>query len=336
MPPRSPVKTFKNVLLGILALTTVGGAVLSWRQYRELVELRATALTLNEREEWEKQVAELRNHNRELEEQLAVLAGERSAAADGITATTSEPDPAPERPRGEFRPRGDRGAAMREIMARPEVQALLASNQKAALDTRYGALFRTLNLTPDQAEKLKTLLADRQNAPQDVFAAAREQGLNPRTDRDAMRKLVEDAQATVNASIKSLLGDAGYEQLTRFEQTMPQRALVNTLQQQLTYSDSPLSSYQAEQLVNILATNNPPAGGGQVGRGPGGMFSGGNPGRTGTRISNEVVQQASAVLSTSQLNALQALQKQQQNARQLEQMIREARRAAAAKAEPKR
>jgi hypothetical protein len=187
---------------------------------------------------------------------------------------------------------------------------------------------------------LTQLLAERQSAIQDVFMAARDQGINPRDDPDGFHQLVTDAEAPINDSIKSLLGDTGYSQLNNYEQTMPQRNVVNTLQQRLSYTDSPLSSSQADQLVQILAANAPPrANNGSNGMqyfgnetrmlmGPGGVMMGGGGGMGGlvgpgsAPITSGAVNQASTVLTQPQLSTLQQMQQQQQTAQQLQQMMR--------------
>lgn len=343
------MSTAKNSLIALLALTTVGGAVLGWYQYKELLDLRASsALTANERADLQKKIWELQKSNRELNDQLAAERAGHTENADEAIAGAEKQAPGEEGPRGprNFRGRGQQFAAMRELMQKPEVQAIVNSAEKAVVDARYAALFRSLNLTPDQAQKLTALLVDKQNALQDVYAAAREQGINPRTDPDGFKKLVADAQSTINDSIKSLIGDQGMSQLTNYEQTMPQRNLVNVLQQRLSATDAPLTPSQADQLVQILASNAPaqqPAanGGGRFG-GMGGDFGGGFGGRLGAvvmggggsvgagavagpnaaPITSQAVAQAGTVLNSTQVSALQQLQQQQQNAQQLQQLIR--------------
>ena len=240
-------------------------------------------------------------------------------------------------------------SAIRDLMAKPEVQAMLSVQQKANLEAQYAALFKNLNLPPEQIERLKNLLLDRRTTVQDVFAAAREQGINPRSDPEAFRKLIADAQNDVNNNIKAALGDAGFAQLQQFEQTQPQRTLVNDLSQRLSYSDMPLSPAQGEQLVQILAANQPerrnpgvagtptgaPPPGGRGGLfgggiasigGPGGFsFSAGGDSRGGAtaQVTAGAVAQAQSVLAPSQLAALQQIQQQQQTQQQLQQLVRE-------------
>lgn len=259
------MKSPKTLVILLLALTTIGGAGLAWQQYAELVELRAAALSKDDRAALQKRVWDLERFNKELNDQLTALRD----AADDADALAGGPA---ERPagrggpggRGDFRGRGGAGnpmqlaTALRNVMAKPEVQALLSVQQKAAIDARYAAMFKSMNLSPEQADKVKNLLIDRQTTMQDVMNAAREQGINPRSDPQGFQKLLADAQGDINTSLKAVLGDADFSQMQNYEQTMPQRNVVNQLQQRLSYTDTPLTSAQADQLVQVLASNPAP------------------------------------------------------------------------------
>lgn len=260
------MKSPQAYLILLLAATTVGGAILAWRQYGELVELRASAMNRDERADLQKRIWDLEKLNRELQDKLA--AARATGTGDDPVASASDEDRSGRERGGRGGERGGPGgrgdafqkqaAAMRDLMSKPEVLALLSQQQKAAIEARYGALFRNLNLPPEQAAKLTALLAERGTTVQDVMSAAREQGIDPRANPAGFRKLVADAQNQINDSIKATIGDQGFAQLTNYEQTMPQRQLVNDLQQRLSYSSTPLTTTQAEQLVQILATNAPP------------------------------------------------------------------------------
>lgn len=331
----------------VLALATLGGGVLAWRQYRELSTLRAAALDSSERADLQKRIWDLEKGNRELSDQLAALRSEM--AEDEESAPAPAPAQSGERPAGDApreRSRGGRGnnsaqqLALRELMAKPEVQAALDLQRKLGVEQRYATLFKNLNLTPDQAEKLKGLLAERQNTLQDILTVGRDQGVNPRSDPEGFRKLITEAQNEINQSIKSIIGEAGFTQMQTYEQTLPQRSLVNDLQQRLSYTSTPLNSTQAEQLIQILATNTPPRGGntnippvegGLAGlradvsalAGPfmGGGGGGGGRGNS-VPITAEAINQAQGVLSEPQVNALRQLRQQQQAQQQLQQLIR--------------
>ncbi|MDO8542720.1 MAG: hypothetical protein Q7S40_19945 [Opitutaceae bacterium] len=256
------MKSPKNLLLALLALTIVGGALLAWRQYAELVELRAIAMNREERSDFQKKIWDLEKANRDLQDRLAALRAANPGDVESMLAEVTEE-------RGSERGRGNRGdgrgrggpppqfTALRELMNKPEVQAMVATQQKAGIEARYAALFKNLNLSPEQAEQMKSLLAERQTSRQDVFEVAAAQGIDPRQNPEALRKLMADSRAQIDSSIKGVIGDTGFAQLQNFEQTMPQRSVVNELQQRLSYSNTPLTATQAEQLVQILAANTP-------------------------------------------------------------------------------
>ncbi len=312
----------KNLLLGLFAAAAIAASVLAWRQYTELVELRGSVLAGNDRDELQARISELQRQNQDLQAAFDQAASLPPAASD--------PEPPPVAPSDVVRPeergdRGDRRAAFREMMANPEVQGLISSAERAGVEIRYAALFRSLNLSPDQAERLKALLVDRQNSRRDVIAALEQQGLNPRSDPEAFRKMVADAEAAVDTSLRSVLGESGYQQLTQYERTQPQRNLVGTLQQHLSSSDAPLSHAQSEQLVQILASNAPAQDGRQSHRvftSPGTTGLNGVVGAGSARITSEALTQAATVLNETQLKALKLLQQQQRNARQLQQLMR--------------
>jgi hypothetical protein len=340
------VKSPKNTLIALLAIIAIGAGWVAWRQSAEMAELRTAAMKKDERADLQKRVWDLEKLNRELRAQLT---GQRGDGGEVATA---------DRPPREFGGPGGRGprmegmgpqfGAMRDLMMKPEVQAMMNLQQQADIDRRYAALFKNLNLQPEQVDRLKALLAERSTAIMDVMAAARDQGIDPRQNPDAVRKLVADAENEINNSIKSTIGETGFAQLTSYEQTMPQRAVVNQLEQRLSYTNTPLTSAQAEQLVQILASNpaQQPAtsagagpAGPQPGRGPDfggmvvGMFGPGaapmvgmmEAGRGGgaATVTPAAVTQAQTILSPPQTQALQQIQQQQQSQQQLRQIVNE-------------
>src|SRR5688572_9579826 len=183
----------------------------------------------DERADLQKRVWDLEKANRELQDQLA--AHRDPTDMDGLLAAATQGGATPSRERGGRGERGDsrgRGSnssglqqatAIRELMSKPEVQAMVSLQQKAAIEARYAPLFKNLNLPVAQIEALKTLLADRSTTMQDVMSAAREQGINPRENPEAFRKVVADAQSQINNGIKSVIGEQGFAQLSTYEQT---------------------------------------------------------------------------------------------------------------------
>lgn len=328
-------------LLALLALLSGG---IAWYQWTSSGTL-ATSLqeATKERDTLRQRVADLERRERKLTDEIALL---RDA-----------PPPPPPSVLGPMTSGGRTmtfrsGGAMPGPMGAlesPEMRRLMAVGQKGQLDTRYAALFRTLGLPAPQLEKLKQLLIDKQNVALDVMAAARSQGLTGPDSRGQIQTLMQQANSEMDSSIKGLLGDSGYQQYQQFERTQAQRGVVDQLASRLSYSDSPLTPQQAEQLVQLLASTAPAA---PTGGGPGGsvtlsantmMFSasvsgpagasgsGPNPGtmisimggNNGAQITPEAVAQAQNLLTPTQLAALQQLQSEQQAQQQMSQLMRQ-------------
>jgi hypothetical protein len=214
-------------------------------------------------------------------------------------------------------------------------------------------MFKQLNLEPEKLEQLKKLMVERQTVSTDVLTAAIQQGLDPVQNRADIRKLTADSQTKIDGEIKSLLGDGDYASYQNYQATLPQRSVVNQLQQSLSYTQNPLSDAQAEQLVQILAANPAARPAGTAvravttgsgpgdasqsvsatrtmvftgGAGPGGgavdfvapAVAGGGPMMVNrTPISDAAVAASSSVLTGPQLSALRDMQQQQAQMRSM-------------------
>lgn len=321
----------KNTLLLLFCCLSIAGGVVAWRQYRELVTLRGTGADASDQSDLRRQLADARQRLRELQDELASRRSASQIAADEPPGLPRGPAEADGNPGGRRGGPGD----PRALFENPQAQKLMQQQQKLALDGRFAPLFKALNLSPASLEQLKSLLLEKQAVMPDVMAAAREQGVDPRSNPQEFRKMVAAAQADIDGSIKSLLGDEGFAAYQQYQQTLPQRSVVNQLQQSLSYTNAPLSAAQADQLVQILASTAPqsaagsggmpPEGGGRggFGGGPGGGMGGPPGGGPVTApITTEAVALAQQVLSAPQLEALQQLQQTQQAQEQLNQLMR--------------
>jgi hypothetical protein len=311
--------------LGVLLL---GVAVHSGMQMAEADKLRASLAGLEQdRAALRKQVWDLQKSNRELTDRLtqgplAMVGGGDSVAGTGPDNTR------PANFGGPARGRPDR-AGLVNALNNPEVQHLMAIQQKAGLDGRYAALFKKLNLNPAELEKFKALLVDKQSVVMDVMAEARNQGMTGRENRDELRQLTEQMQAEIDGNIHAALGDAAYTDYKNYENTMPQRGVVGQLAQRLSYTSTPLNDSQTEQLVQILAANTPATGRDNRANPAGALvqnFAAGNPRAAaffgGAPITDAVVTQAQGVLMPAQVTALRDLQQEQKAASQLREQMR--------------
>jgi hypothetical protein len=310
------MRTPARLLVIFLGLTTATSVFYAYQQQKSLQAARLVAESL------ERERADLRERLRRAERETFAASTATEAATNGATVQANRPEgePAMELPSPAEIAASGLGR-LPQLLENPEAQRLMAMQQRSALDQRYGALFRYLNLPPAQLERLKDLLVERQTAAMDVLAAARSQGLNNRENRGEIRSLLEAAQSEVDDGIRALLGESDYQRYQYYNSTQPQRAAVGRLEQRLSYSPLPLTSTQSEQLVQLLA-NQPSSNSSRVPARPGlaGMFGG-----QAAVISDEAVTQAATILSPVQLEALRQLQAEQQAQARLGQLVRETR-----------
>ena len=301
----------QNFLIGLLSLTTVAGGVLAWQQHEKLLAAEAAneqALAKSDAD-WQKRFAALEQRSRDLE---SALASSRRHAEEAKESEVAES-------RGANR-RGWRGGPdgrMGDFLAMmddPKFAKLMATEQRGMLDNRYASLFKNLKLSPEQLQKFKDLLVEKQDSMRDVMQAARAQGLDPRSDRAAFQQLVAQTNAELDATIASTLGAQGYQQYQQYEQTLPERNLVSQLDQRLSYSATPLTQEQQDQLIQVLSQSAPPTNPDRLAR------SGPNGPRY--NVTDQSIASASTVLTPDQVAALQQLQQEQQAQRAIFQQMR--------------
>ena len=329
----------KTYVILALVLALAGATTLAWRQYRELVTLRAAALGGDERDAFEARLAELRKHNFELQAQLAALMRANSSAESVANLAQAR---AAEREKS-----AAERAELAALLARdpdalaksdatfellgaladtPEFQKLLALEQHGKVDARYAALFKQLKLSPDQQARLESLLTDKQSAFADAMIAARDQGLTGKAARDLANTVANATQKDITSSIKDLLGPQGFSQFQNYERTLPQRDVVDQLAQRLSFTPTPLTTGQQDRLVNVLATTAAapkPAANAAPGSPapkpvppiaplPSSLAGLGVASVASAPITNTAVAQSQSFLSPQQVAALQQMRQQQQ------------------------
>lgn len=324
MSPR--LKNYLLVFLAVAALVC-GGFAIQYHDQLAKLRLEQDGLSAAERARWQKQVWDAEKRRNALEAELAAL---RSRGGPGNA--DGEDAGARGGPGGENRGNpfaNPRVGAFAELRDNPEFVKLMTTEQKAALDLRYAALFKNLHLTPAQIDQFKNLLVEKQSAFMDVMMAARDQGINPRDPdgRKQLGQLVQQAQTQVDSQIQQTLGDEAFNQYKSYEQTLPQRNTVNQLAQSLSYTNAPLQDYQTEQLINILAAN---SGNGGAGRVNASTFNGIGAinaiiGGGSVRVTDAAITQAQTILSPPQVDALKQMQATQQAQQQMQKMLRDAR-----------
>jgi hypothetical protein len=311
-------RTSQWLMVATLALIAAVGAVLAVHYYSELESLRQAAKGNDDRAELQKKLWDSEKRRRELEAELASIK-DRPAATD-----TAGPKPKNRGDTSGQQSMAEKLAVFAQIRDNPDFQKSMAIQARARLDGAYGALFKSLGLSPEQLAKFKDLLAEKQLAAADVMSAAISQGLDPRdpASRDDIAAMLSSANNDVDDSIRQALGDQKYADYKGFEATIPERNAVNQLAQRLSYTNTPLQDFQSDALVKILSANPSPKDG-RNNRSPNGIGTVLNPNRTAD-VTPDAVNQASSVLTPPQLDALAQLEREQDSQKDLNHIVNEA------------
>jgi len=210
-----------------------------------------------------------------------------------------------------------KAAQLQSLVRDPAYRKLQAVTVQGREDRRFAPLFKTLGLDPDQLAQFKQFLAERQLAAADAAVAARDQGMAPGPN-SGWGQAIFEAAASVDAQIKTTLGDEVYGQFQHYVQTLPERAVVEQLQTALSYTAAPLTDDQVNQLIQILqqaASASPLNNGNEIIISmANGLAALDSPPYT---VSDQAAVMAKSILSPEQMRALQQIQSQQQAQRQM-------------------
>lgn len=262
-----------TVLVWILLATSASAAVVLLRQPSPAANPAALAAPTSTASDdvalYRARLARLQAENEQLLADLiaarnaAAEAEERAAAANSSPTPTGAGTPPPWAGRaGEgwgggapgSMPGGPGGGQwLLSMLEDPDIAPLFLAQRKAQLDQRYAALFRQLNLPPEQIDQLKTLLAEKQLARTEAFALARAEGIG-RGGRDEVRAMIQQSDQEIDARIREFLGESGFRALQTYDQTFNIRTRVDQFAQRLSYTPTPLAPQQTENLIRVAAS----------------------------------------------------------------------------------
>jgi uncharacterized protein YdbL (DUF1318 family) len=137
-----------------------------------------------------------------------------------------------------------------KMMKDPAMKEMMRSSQKAAMNTMYGSLFKELNLSADQKEKLTGLLLDQQMQSMESAGVMFEKDGKP--DLGKIGEAARDSQRQSDENIKTLLGDEKFAQYEEYKKTMGERMEMDQFKQQMEGTDSALKDDQLKQLMSMI------------------------------------------------------------------------------------
>ena len=137
-----------------------------------------------------------------------------------------------------------------EAFEDPELRMDMIERQMQRLDRGYADFFKQLNLTPEELDALKTLMAE-------LTLLRMEGGLRASAASDEKRKALREDYSNqmvlLSGDINGLLGEEDAKKLTQYKNTLEYRGEVENFERSLSYTDTPLNERQAEGLIKAFA-----------------------------------------------------------------------------------
>jgi hypothetical protein len=269
----------KNTLIALFIVSTIALGALCVVQWQKLSGQQAQIVSLRgEMEQKSQEIADLHASQRLIEQQrrafldqaadLAVKLQARQQAdakiAEAASATTAATTPGA-KPAKDTNPFGNFFA---KLMEDPETKKLIRDQQRLMLDQMYGPLVKKLNLTAEEADQFKDLLAD--NMMKATEKAGSLFGGDSATNRTERLTSLAEEQKAFEEELRGFLGETRYALYQDYELTVGERTQLNQFQQQYA-GENALSEAQTEQLLAIMneEKQNAAATAGQAWRGTG-------------------------------------------------------------------
>lgn len=177
-------------------------------------------------------------------------ASELASEARGATyAQAPEAAPEPERTREEERAarRQERMERMLAAFEDPQMRVDMIERQMNRIDNRYADFFKTLNLSQEEIDVLRTLMAE--SGVVNAEMRMRGFGASSEEERALLSEERELQREILEGEIAALLGEENASALQEYTDTLPYRGQVEALASSLSFTDSPLTEEQSEGLV---------------------------------------------------------------------------------------
>src|SRR6266481_9729297 len=242
----------KNILIGILLLTTLVFGGLYLTQNQKISEAKSEAANLRQK------LVESESTAAQQEERAATLQTKLHDTQAKAIAKAEEVTQISEALTNRIQSQTNAKAAnpFGEMFKSKEMKDMIKTQQKTVLggmiDKNYAAYFASLNLTPEQSASLKDLILNRGLVDAELGMSM----MSGDNDPDKRKELTDKSKAdrdAVNAQIKDFLGTDNYAQFETYEKSIPDRMSLNMYKDQQGSGTGALNPDQEAQLVQAMA-----------------------------------------------------------------------------------
>jgi hypothetical protein len=228
------------------ALRQASNASTAAGKVRETLEASVADLT-RERDEAREQREKLEGQVRDLSQKLAEseTAASKNAAALAKATAQVNAQPAPGSGNNPMK-------SMAEMFKTPEMRDAMVQQNLAQLDVMYGKLYGRLQLEGADKQDFKNLLGERMRAELEMSLKMMGGNLSVEQSAAAAAELKKANEASDQKIRAFLNNENDYQTFQRWEQTKPERMMLNMGANAFAGAGEPLTPAQEDQLVSAM------------------------------------------------------------------------------------
>ncbi|HUR46389.1 MAG TPA: hypothetical protein VMZ27_10985 [Candidatus Saccharimonadales bacterium] len=142
------------------------------------------------------------------------------------------------------------GDMLEKMMKDPSMREMVRGQQKEAIKMMYKGLFKELNLTPAEQEKMTALLTDSQM--KNIEQARGMFGSKTDGAPEDAQKAVGEARKQTDAELKGLLGDERFAAYQDYQKNLGERVQLDQFKTRLEGANLAMKDDQAAQMLQIM------------------------------------------------------------------------------------
>src|SRR5580765_7664283 len=241
----------KNVLIGILLLTTLVFGGLYLTQNQKISEAKSEAASLQQKlVELESSAAQQEERTATLQTKLHDTQAKAIAKAEEVTQISQALTN-----RVQSQTNAKAANPFGEMFKSKEMKDMIKTQQKTVLggmiDKNYAPYFASLNLTPEQSASLKDLILNRGLVDAEAGMSMLSGDNDPDKRKEIMDKTKADRDA-INGQIKDFVGDENYKQNETYEKSIPDRMSLNMYKDQQGSGPGALNPDQEALMIQAM------------------------------------------------------------------------------------